>query len=91
MHSPEYVDDGPDLSEDENWYAFQGVLRDPFDLLDTQAFLTFQGVGSIRFRGCDGFQLYPAVVTDDCLESEVDVGDSNANLRLYSSEMAQGS
>lgn len=67
------------------------MSHDPFDLLDTQAFLTFQGVCSIRFRSGYGFQLDPAVMTADCFESEVNVGNPEAGLRLYSREMAQGS
>lgn len=66
LETPKDVDDRPDLRENEYGHSLERMLHDPFNLLDSKSLLTLQGVCSIRFRGGDGFQLDPAIITADC-------------------------
>lgn len=89
MLAAEDVNVRADLDEDEYGGSVANVLPDPFYLSFSES-LTLQRPCSIGLRLFDRFQLDPPFVLADGGERVVNVRNSGAGFRLYSSEKAQG-
>lgn len=88
------IDEVVELHEDVNVHTALPVLVDPLDLIVTQS-LPLERTSQLLLRGLQGLQLDPAIALEsklaDGVQRKVDIWNAGADLRLYSSKMAQGS